>query len=73
VPGATITVGSLTLTTVTGSTATATVRFVYVTSGILRFWWPSTALPAGSYTVTVTNPTAAGGGTGSLAGGFVVQ
>jgi hypothetical protein len=35
------------LTTVTGSTATATVRFVYVTSGIL-IWWPSTALPAGS-------------------------
>lgn len=73
VPGATITVGSLTGTTVAGSTATATVRFVYVNSGTLRFWWPSTALATDSYTVNVTNPTAAGSGMVSLVGGFVVQ
>jgi hypothetical protein len=73
VPGATITVGSLSGTTVTGSTATATVRFVYVNSSTLRFWWSNTTLPAGSYTVTVTNPAAAGEGTVSVTGGFVVQ
>lgn len=73
VPGATITVGSLSGATVTGSTATATVRFVYVNGGTLRFWWPGTSLPARPYDVQVTNPAAAGGGTVSLVGGLVVQ
>ncbi len=71
--GATITVGGLTGTTVAGTSASASNPFVFVTSSQLRFYWPNTSLPPGSYDVVVTNPTASGGLSGSLAGGFVVQ
>jgi YD repeat-containing protein len=71
--GATITVGGLSGTTMAGSTATTTNRFVQVTNGQLKFYWGNTSLPVGSYNVEVTNPLAAGGATGSLTGGFVVQ
>ncbi len=71
--GATITVGSLSGVTVSGSSATATNPFVFTNSGSLKFWWPNTSLPVGSYTVTVTEPAPAGGLTGSLANGFTVQ
>lgn len=72
VSGASITVDSLSGATVPGSTATAAVPFVFVNSGQVKFWWPNTALTPGSYTVTVTNPAAAGSLSGSLAGAFVV-
>ncbi|MBI3606413.1 MAG: fibronectin type III domain-containing protein [Nitrospirae bacterium] len=70
--GATITVGSLSGTTVAGSTATAATPFVYVSSSRLSFYWPNTSLAIGSYTVQVTNPSAAGGLGASLADGFSV-
>ena len=70
--GATIRVGSLSGTTVAGSTPTAAVPFVFVSSGQLRFYWPNTSLAIGSYTVTVTNPVASGGLAASLADGFRV-
>jgi CTP:molybdopterin cytidylyltransferase MocA len=70
--GSTITVGSLSGTTVSGSQATAGVPYVYVTSGQLKLWWPNTSLAPGAYTVTVTNPTAAGGLSASLSNGFTV-
>src|SRR5574341_1524051 len=72
VVGATITVGSLSGATVSGSAASATVPFVHLNSGQLRFWWPDTSLAPGTYTVTVTNPAAAGGLAGSLTAGFEV-
>jgi hypothetical protein len=71
--GARITVGSLTGTTVPGSVATASVRFVYVSSNQLRFYWPNTSLPPAAYAVQVTNPASAGGQSGSLANGFTVN
>src|SRR5574341_1809941 len=70
--GATITVGSLSGDTVSGSSASASTLFVHISSGQLRFWWPNTALAPGAYTVTVTNPAAAGGLAGSLTTGFTV-
>jgi hypothetical protein len=74
--GATIEITSLTGTTVAGTTATepatAAKPYVYSSSGTLRFWWPNTALLPGAYTVTVTNPAAAGGLTASQIGGFTV-
>jgi len=70
--GSTITVGSLTGPTVSGTIASAGTPFAWRNSGELKFWWPNTALAPGAYTVTVTNPGVAGGLTGSLAGGFVV-
>src|SRR5574341_135661 len=72
VVGATITVGSLSGDTVSGSSASASTPFVYISSGQLRFWWPNTALTPGAYTVTVTNPAASGGLAGSLTTGFTV-
>jgi hypothetical protein len=72
-PGATVSVGSLTGTTVTGSSATAGVPFVHVTASRLSFWWANTSLPPGSYTVTVVNPVSAGGLSSALAGGFTVN
>lgn len=71
--GATITVGTLSGPTVAGTTASAGTPFVHVNSTTVRFWWPNTSLPPASYTATVTNPVAAGGLAGSLAGGFVVN
>jgi len=73
VVGATTTVGSLTGTTVNGTTASATTPFVFTSSGQVKFWWPSTSLPVGSSDAVVTNSLPAGGLAGSLAGGFVVQ
>ncbi|MFZ5877455.1 MAG: beta strand repeat-containing protein [Nitrospirota bacterium] len=70
--GATVTIGSLTGQTVGGSTATAGVPFVHVTSSQIRFWWGNTSLPPGSYAVQVSNPAEAGGASVSLADGFVV-
>src|SRR5574341_20111 len=70
--GSTITVGGLSGATVSGSTASATTPFVWVSSNTLRFWWPNTSLVPGSYEVQVANPAAAGGLTGSLVGGFQV-
>src|SRR5574341_1359536 len=72
VVGATITVGSLSGATVSGSAASASTPFVHISSGQLRFWWPNTSLAPGTYTVTVTNPAAAGGLAGSLTAGFEV-
>jgi Purple acid Phosphatase, N-terminal domain len=75
--GATITVsgpgGSLSGVTVAGSSATATVPFVYYSKTSVKFWWDQTGLPQGSYDVTVTNPAAGGGLSDTLAGGFVVE
>jgi hypothetical protein len=71
--GSTVTVGSLTGQTVTGSAATAGVPFVFVTGGRVSFWWNTTSLPVGTYDVVVTNPVAGGGLTTTLVGGFVVQ
>jgi hypothetical protein len=71
--GSTVTVGSLTGPTVTGSAATAGVPFVFVTGGRLSVWWNNTSLPVGSHDVTVTNPAAGGGLATTLTGGFVVQ
>jgi hypothetical protein len=71
--GATITVGTLSGTTVSGSNATASVPFVHLNGTQLRFWWPSTSLPAGTYDVQVTNPAAGGGLSTTSTGGFVVQ
>ncbi|MEO5656759.1 MAG: VCBS repeat-containing protein [Nitrospiria bacterium] len=71
--GSTITVGSLSGATVAGSSATSGTPFVYVSSTQLKFYWPNTSLPIGSYNVGVTNTAPAGGLTGSLANGFVVQ
>jgi hypothetical protein len=59
--------------TVAGSSATSTVKFVYYTSGQVKFWWGNTSLPAGSYDVIVTDPAASGGLSATLVGGFVVQ
>jgi hypothetical protein len=71
--GATITVGTLSGPTVSGSNASVSVPYVWLTSSQLRFWWPSTSLPAGTYDVVVTNPSAGGGLTTTSVGGFVVQ
>jgi hypothetical protein len=71
--GSTITVGSLSGTTVSGSTATASVPYVWTNSTQDKFWWNNTSLPVGTYDVTVTNPAAAGGLGATLTGGFVVQ
>ncbi|MFZ5862238.1 MAG: beta strand repeat-containing protein [Nitrospirota bacterium] len=73
VVGATITVGSISGQTVSGTTATSSVPFVFVSSGVLRFYWNNTSLPPGAYTVQVTNPSAAGGGSSSLVAGFTVM
>jgi hypothetical protein len=70
--GATITVGSLTGQTVSGSTATAAVPFVFVSNSSLRFYWGNTSLAPGTYTVLVTNPTESGGGSVSLVDAFTV-
>ncbi|HET8760025.1 MAG TPA: hypothetical protein VFN94_03105, partial [Nitrospiria bacterium] len=74
--GAQIAVGGLTGTTVAGSVATAASPYVFVSSTTVRFWWPNTGLATGptpvGYTVTVTNPTAAGGLSSSLANGIIV-
>ena len=68
--GATITVGSLSGATVAGSTATATVPFVFVSTTQVRFYWPNTGLAPGVYNVQVTNsPTESA----TLTGGFTVQ
>ncbi|MBI3606671.1 MAG: VCBS repeat-containing protein, partial [Nitrospirae bacterium] len=72
IAGATITVGSLSGATVTGSTASATTPFVYVSNSQLKFYWPNTSLPVGAYSVTVVNPPTAGGLSGSLVDGFTV-
>jgi nitrogen fixation protein len=71
--GAVISVGGLTGATVPGTTASATTPYVFVSSTTLRFWWPNTSIPPGSYSVDVTNPSAAGGLTGSLLDGFTVN
>jgi hypothetical protein len=71
--GATITVGTLSGATVSGTTATAGTPFVYTNSGTVKFWWGNTSLPVGGYTVTVRDPLAAGGLAASQANGFVVQ
>jgi hypothetical protein len=71
--GSTITVGSLSGTTVSGSSATVSVPYVYTTSGQVKFWWPNTSLPVDLYDVTVTNPAAAGGLSTTLTDGFDVQ
>jgi FG-GAP-like repeat/CARDB len=76
--GATITLqgpsGSLSGVTVDGgSSATASVPFVYYSKTSLKIWWDQTGLPPGTYDVTVTNPAAGGGLSGTLAGGFVVE
>ncbi|MFZ5875844.1 MAG: fibronectin type III domain-containing protein [Nitrospirota bacterium] len=71
--GATVTIGSLSGTTQAGSTATAGVPFVHVTANRLSFWWDNTDLAPGAYTVTVTNPAAAGGQSVSLTAGFTVD
>ncbi|MEW6683698.1 MAG: kelch repeat-containing protein [Nitrospirota bacterium] len=73
VVGATITVGGLSGPTVAGSTASASTPFVFVDSTRLRFYWPNTSLTPGSYGVRVTNPTAAGGLSTTLANGFTVN
>jgi hypothetical protein len=73
VTGGTITVGTLSGTTVTGTNATASVPYVWVNNTQVRFWWPNTSLPPGTYNVTYTNSAAAGGQTATLTGGFVVQ
>jgi hypothetical protein len=70
--GAEITVGSLSGTTVAGSNASAAVPFVFTSSGNVKFWWPNTSLAPGVYAVQVTNPAAAGGQSGTLAGAFTV-
>lgn len=70
--GATITVGSLTGQTVSGSTASAGVPFVFVTDSQLKFYWGNTSLSPGIYTVQVTNPAAAGGGSVSFVDAFTV-
>ncbi|MBI1820696.1 MAG: VCBS repeat-containing protein [Nitrospirae bacterium] len=72
VAGSTITVGTLTGTTVTSPIASANVPYSYSSGGKLYFWWPNTALPVGSYTVTVANPSVTGGLSASLTGGFTV-
>jgi hypothetical protein len=71
--GARITVGSLTGTTVAGSNATSGNRYVFTNSGQVKFWWPNTSLPVGSYNVNVTNPLASGNLGADLADGFEVQ
>jgi hypothetical protein len=71
--GSVIEVGTLTGATVAGSSATAGVPFVFVTSNQVRFWWPNTSLAPGSYNVRVTNPAAGGGLFGELTNGFTVQ
>jgi hypothetical protein len=73
VTGGTITVGTLSGTTVNGVNATASVPYVWVSNTQVRFWWPNTSLPAGTYDVTYTNSAAGGGQSGTLTGGFVVQ
>src|SRR5574341_838493 len=70
--GATITVGGLSDTTVSGSLASATTPFVFVNSNVVRFWWPNTSLVPGTYTVTVTNPASAGSYSASLTDAFTV-
>jgi hypothetical protein len=71
--GSTVTVGTLSGATVAGSTATSGVPFVLTTSSQVKFYWGNTSLPPGSYTVTVANPTAAGGLSVSVADAFVVN
>jgi hypothetical protein len=71
--GATITVGSLTGTTVSGATATAGTPFVFTNSGNVKFYWQNLSLPVDSYDVNVTNSAAAGSLGGTLVDGFVVQ
>jgi hypothetical protein len=73
VVGGTITVGSLTGTTVAGSSATAGTPFVFVNSSQVKFYWNNTSLPVGPYSVNVANPAGSGGASTSLANGFVVQ
>ncbi|MFZ5877522.1 MAG: beta strand repeat-containing protein [Nitrospirota bacterium] len=73
VEGARVTIGGLTGTAVrSGSLATAAMPFVYINSGQINFYWPNTGLAAGPVSVTVTNPAAAGGLSGSLANAFTV-
>ncbi|MEO6666420.1 MAG: hypothetical protein ABIO65_06590, partial [Nitrospiria bacterium] len=72
VVGATITVGSLTGATVTDSTASANKPFVFVSRSQLKFYWPNTALPPGTYSIQVANPASAGGLSATLANGFTV-
>ncbi len=68
--GVTITIGTLTGKTVEGTDATSGAPFVYVNSRLLKFYWDGTSLPAGSYTVVVTNNDHCGG---TATGTFVVQ
>ncbi len=78
VVGATITISSPSISTslsgpaMEGTTASATTPFVRVSSTQVRFYWPNTSLALGSYTVQVTNPSAAGGLSGSLTSSFTV-
>jgi chitodextrinase len=58
---------------VSGTIANAGTPFAWRNSGELKFWWSNIALAPGAYAVTVTNPGAAGGLTGSLANGFSVS
>ncbi|MEW6682097.1 MAG: hypothetical protein AB1451_04110, partial [Nitrospirota bacterium] len=58
--------------TVQGITASANTPFVYVNSGLLRFWWLNTSLPPGTYDIVVSNPPAAGGQTTILPNAFQV-
>ncbi|MBI3594810.1 MAG: Ig-like domain-containing protein, partial [Nitrospirae bacterium] len=72
-PGATISIGTLSGTSVqsTGA-ATATRPFVYLSSNRLSVYWSNTSLSPDSYTVTVTNPVAGGGLAANLATPFTV-
>ncbi len=72
VVGATISVGSLSGQTVSGSTASAATPFVFASSSQLKFYWGNTSLSPGVYAVQVTNPVEAGGGTVSLVDAFTV-
>jgi hypothetical protein len=74
--GARITVGSLSGLTVTGTIASATTPFVYVSSTQLKFWWSSVVgsvgyLATGSHNVTVTNQDLCAG-SATITGGFTV-
>jgi hypothetical protein len=70
--GAQVTIGSLSGTTVAGSSATATVPFVHASAGQIKFWWPNTSLAPGLYAIQVTNPASAGAESGTLAAAFTV-
>ncbi|MBI3593971.1 MAG: chitobiase/beta-hexosaminidase C-terminal domain-containing protein, partial [Nitrospirae bacterium] len=72
-PGATISIGTLTGTAIPSvAPATASTPFVYLSSGRLSFYWANTSLAPGSYTVTVTNPSAGGGLMAILPAAFTI-